>query len=1144
MKPGNTKTSSNPVQRKSAGSPFFNRKGKDSFFSPAVQTKLEVGKADDTYEQEADKMADQVVQKKEAGDLAQKVTPIGQRKASKKEQDEESKKVQAKEGDGESTQSSPKTEEQLNASKGSGSMMSESVQSEMESNFGTDFSDVRVHTDSRAQEMSKDLNAKAFTHGNDIYFGAGNYSPKTESGKHLLAHELTHTVQQSQGIQRKIIQKTEGGNGSAPATRPNVFDSPTGKGKVERRSSSAYKLTIPTLRIPRWKTHFTPSPLSFRVRRSGTRATRQRAIWDEHMASQAAQMNQKIVDKVRTLNAPPIMANNENGNPPSAYAFRLKATRGDRSNLVIGTPDNIRTRLIRPYWDLNGRTRLYDVDHKLEHQLGGEDAIDNLWLWEASANRSSGSNIDTEKKRVVNELITEATGPEPEKIWRRKPSPFTAGTVDLEFTRVRPGLRISGQPDFFYSVEQVKDQLKPLEGLIPLTQREIDRIGFGKKDQILLFPNAVGGRMYKFRLSPEDADENVTSIDRPVNVSLGDNGDIKHLTYNKANGTGSVKVDLFKDVPYFEQGQRDVPIRAMEGIPMAGHLPRGRGLLGSLGGYDISLFSPVELTDAGFEPGKGLVARGVINVNLPFLQQGTTIDLLISGNDIIIQKTFEGGEFNLPAPFQIYSSSLTISLGLSSGFSASGNLNFGIDRVGEGNIGAFVREGKFGIRGDFDFDKKLFDNARAEVAYENEVLTVTGTLGIPEGKVRGIKTASATVTYSAGTLAASGNAELDIKGLERGTMSLTYNQQELTIGGTFQLSSEIPRLRSGSIEVSVTKRGDEYEISGSGTAVPDIPGLNTSITVSYQNGILTVEGSIEYEKGIAKGSIMVGFTNRPVDPASGRPSGEAGDSWRVYGRGDLTLRLTPWLQASAGVTITPTGDMQVRGSIGIPSTVNVFDRKSINKNLFRLPPIDIPIFAIPVGSRSIGLVATISGGMDFNAGIGPGQLQELNATIDYTPGDEDNITLGGRGKFVIPVDASIRMFGRAGIGLSVVIASVTGSLELGASVGIRGAAEAELDVSWSKSQGISLDATGRIYVEPTLKFDLGLVLEASALFWSKEWRKTLAQREYGSGMRFGLEFPVRYRQGEPFSVSPEDLRVIRPDIDMGTVMKNLGREMI
>jgi hypothetical protein len=77
--------------------------------------------------------------------------------------------------------------------------------------FGIDFSGVRLHTDSDAAQMSRELNAEAFTYGRDIYFGAGRYSPGTSSGKRLLAHELTHLVQRTDTtakVQRQWIPDT------------------------------------------------------------------------------------------------------------------------------------------------------------------------------------------------------------------------------------------------------------------------------------------------------------------------------------------------------------------------------------------------------------------------------------------------------------------------------------------------------------------------------------------------------------------------------------------------------------------------------------------------------------------------------------------------------------------------------------------------------------------------------------------------------------------------------------------------------------------------------------------------------------------------------------------------------------------------
>ncbi len=85
---------------------------------------------------------------------------------------------------------------QLKASRSGGKPLPKTVQSQMENAIGADFSQVRVHTDQRAREMSKGLKAQAFTYGKDVFFNTGKFRPETQEGQHLLAHELTHVVQQ------------------------------------------------------------------------------------------------------------------------------------------------------------------------------------------------------------------------------------------------------------------------------------------------------------------------------------------------------------------------------------------------------------------------------------------------------------------------------------------------------------------------------------------------------------------------------------------------------------------------------------------------------------------------------------------------------------------------------------------------------------------------------------------------------------------------------------------------------------------------------------------------------------------------------------------------------------------------------------
>jgi hypothetical protein len=103
----------------------------------------------------------------------------------------------------------------IEAARGGGSALDSVVRARMEQGFGSDFSGVRVHAGSEAASLSGALGARAFTTGQDVFFGAGQYDPGSSGGRELLAHELTHVVQQ--GGAPGIAAKLEVGSTSDPA---------------------------------------------------------------------------------------------------------------------------------------------------------------------------------------------------------------------------------------------------------------------------------------------------------------------------------------------------------------------------------------------------------------------------------------------------------------------------------------------------------------------------------------------------------------------------------------------------------------------------------------------------------------------------------------------------------------------------------------------------------------------------------------------------------------------------------------------------------------------------------------------------------------------------------------------------------------
>jgi hypothetical protein len=200
-----------------------------------VQTKLRVGPAGDAFEQEADRMADRAldhpvqggVQRQadpeeeeiQAKPLAASITPLVQRTELYEEEEELQAAPTAQRAE-EGFDAGNSIEQRLASLRGSGSPLPDELRADMESRFGTDFRGVRLHTDAESDTLNRDLQAKAFTHKTDIYFSSGQYEPDSRTGKHLLAHELTHVVQQTgSGPQTSSPDAQEQGQASVPSTR-------------------------------------------------------------------------------------------------------------------------------------------------------------------------------------------------------------------------------------------------------------------------------------------------------------------------------------------------------------------------------------------------------------------------------------------------------------------------------------------------------------------------------------------------------------------------------------------------------------------------------------------------------------------------------------------------------------------------------------------------------------------------------------------------------------------------------------------------------------------------------------------------------------------------------------------------------------
>ena len=168
----------------------------DECQSRAVQRKLAIGASNDPLELEADRIAEQVLSRSPTGPIA--AGSLGIRRVAAQS--------------GESTAAPPSVQRAL---AGVGTPLEPGLRQDMEQRFGHDFSRVRVHTGAAAEQSARDVNAHAYTLGHSIVFDTGRFTPATHEGRRLLAHELTHVVQQSGASEIQTARR-----GQAPSAPP------------------------------------------------------------------------------------------------------------------------------------------------------------------------------------------------------------------------------------------------------------------------------------------------------------------------------------------------------------------------------------------------------------------------------------------------------------------------------------------------------------------------------------------------------------------------------------------------------------------------------------------------------------------------------------------------------------------------------------------------------------------------------------------------------------------------------------------------------------------------------------------------------------------------------------------------------------
>jgi Domain of unknown function (DUF4157) len=521
--------------------------------------------------------------------------------------------------------------------------------------------------------------------------------------------------------------------------------------------------------------------------------------------------------------------------------------------------------------------------------------------------------------------------------------------------------------------------------------------------------------------------------------------------------------------------------------------------------------------------GKKFIADGILKPTHPLLKY---VDLTLHVEDDMLSVKAEVTPAKLKQALPIPGLEFTeaaLALGYAAGsFTAKGGFSVKYTTIADAKLEALI-DSKTGFvaTGVLNLHIPGFADAKGKITYRDAALS--GEVEITKLKIPGVKNPKLKVVIANGALSGDGTMDLSVPGVKKANVLFAVDPKgNFSISGTAALS--IPGLKESSVALSYA----ENDLRGVARAGLAVPGLESAVfEVRYAKGNISGAGDIAFKKGKLGGKVHAELTEKH----------------KLIGKGELAYDVFPGLVVAVGIELLETGKTIVSGEVRVPESITLFALRQYEKKLFSFG-VQIPIFAIPLGTRSIGLVADIGADIKARAGVGPGQLRGVKAaaTLDMSK-PEASLEFLAKAELYIPAYADLRLAVHGGIGLSLAIASATGGIELAAILGVRGALSTPVQIQY-KNNLFVVDAMAEILAQPVLKFDISAyvkvdldLLLTTIEVYRKDWK--LASREWGSGLTVGLRFPVHYEAGKPFNLSLDQLQFVKPEIDVMKAVKEL-----
>ncbi|MEA2337513.1 MAG: hypothetical protein QOE82_1520 [Thermoanaerobaculia bacterium] len=948
----------------------------------------------------------------------------------------------------------------------SGAPLPEALRETMESRFGRSFESVRVFTDAHAAAAAKNANARAFTTGDRIYFAEGAYQPDSESGRELIAHELTHVVQQQSG------RATASGIGASD----DAFEH-----EAERAAKAIVRGERPAV-----------------ATNDGARSIR-RQVTKDKMHEMATAPVTVPLDLPALKTSPKDAGRLEQIYTKAAGTRALRTTHAGRSKDEGTSTETLwhKWASTRPLTFFDGgvkndaaETKLIagrkkagcQVDHVLELQVGGADDPNNMRLLDGKRNMKAGSQIAGQIRTLYsNKTMMQGIG-----------VPAGEDKPIIEFSSAK----LDGGP------AEDKECL----------DFEID---VGK-----------GGPL----TGPDGAETIETEVSgNPASIFVADEKVLKENRHA---------------VPSFELGKAvkaGKPLWQVEGA-LSENLRR------------IPVLKPEKSYTFNVDAAKAAIK--LVNANLkaefPNLSE-TTLQMRIENRDLIAEGILKPShplfqyidvalrieKEKLSATAQISPDKLKkalpipgldftdVNLILGFGkkeFTAAGGFGIKYTTIAVGRVEAKFGDKGFEATGGLNLNIPGLTEAKGQVWYREKKLGGKVDIGARQLKVPGIKEAKLQVLIGDGMLSGTGTIDLGVPGVKKAELSFLIDPKG-NFAVTGKAAIKVPGLKEGEVQLAYSEK--DKDLTGLAKLALAVPGLDSAtFDILYAKGMLSGKGEIAYKKGKLSGKVRAELTPKH----------------KFLGGGELAYEIFPGVAAAVGVQIEDEKTI-VSGEVRVPETFELFAVREYNKKLFSFG-LQIPIFAIPLGPKSVGLVAEIGADISARAGIGPGQLRGVKAKATIDLSKEDNaFAFNAAAELYVPAYAYLRLAVHGGLGLSIAIASATGGIELAALLGLQGALAVPVQIDY-KNGIFVVDAAAEITAQPVLKFDISAYVKVELDLWittvevyRKDWM--LASREWGSGLVVGLRFPVHFESGKPFALSLDQVQFIRPEIDVMRAVKDL-----